>query len=66
VLKEEAFLPSMGYEDLRNRIFMVYPRKLINSQVSASLFHKKIQGYDETKKQVFASKAVKEAMQAEV
>ena len=62
VLKEEAYIPSEGYEDLRNRIFMVYPRKLINPMASSSLFHKKIKSYEDTKKLVFGSKAVRDAI----
>mmetsp|Transcript_1240 Transcript_1240/g.1442 ORF Transcript_1240/g.1442 Transcript_1240/m.1442 type:complete len:178 (+) Transcript_1240:1195-1728(+) len=66
VLKEEAYIPSEGYEDLRNRIFPPAISKVINPMQARKLFHKKITSFEDTKKIIFSSKMVREEIERQV
>jgi hypothetical protein len=59
ILKEESYLPSLGYRDSRLMMFNPHKHQLLNP-VSNKVFHKVVKTFEETSKIVFNTKWVLE------
>jgi hypothetical protein len=59
ILKEETYMPSMGYENAQHKSF--YPKidRIVRPWSKRNVFHKVVVSFEETKNQVFSTAWVK-------